>query len=194
MLCCFIIFSTLTLMNTFCGAMIEDEVKGSSCSIISMGKQNICPPGDFGFDPGEGLPVQSAAPGRVQEPGHEQPTARAERWRGGSKCWRISSDSDQRRETASVCGACWYQGQAPQIQTRTVSLKSQNLDVCRMTWTQTMNQSVVVHLILISPFIMVFHDHIFGFAHCYPSQSSRKSIYLEINYTICSHSAHSNWR
>ena len=42
-------------------------------------------PGDSGSDPREGLLMQSANPGRVQEPGHEQPRVCPGFWRCGSE-------------------------------------------------------------------------------------------------------------
>lgn len=83
-----------------------------------------CLPGDCGSDPGEGLPVQPADPGGVQEPKHEQPRAAAWLRGRGRAQWRWDDPqrvrAEQGGEAAPLGGAGRHQGQAAQIQTGAV--------------------------------------------------------------------------
>lgn len=78
------------LMNTFIFLKIG-QFKNIKRLPVSMGleteftKKTSVLPGDCGSDPREGLLMQSADPGRVQEPGHEQPRVCPGFWRCGSE-------------------------------------------------------------------------------------------------------------
>lgn len=120
----------------------------------------VCP-GHRGFDPGEGLPVQPADPGGVQEPEHEQPRAAARLRRRllAQRQWDGPQlvSAEQGGAAAPLGGAGRHQSQAAQIQTGAVRICVSVKCVFLSQSSQVQN----LHCGLVDSRLLKHRDHIF---------------------------------